>query len=188
MKYLRNQEEVRARLIARGNQYYQLNQGPALQDYYGNKFPRVFKDVGDISLHNQSCLSLSLVGLTLGRQCFCDIQHETNTFACRNLFAWWSTKKPTGKNTALTHPDTRIRQKSTGFLPVRRHWKAKTESPWRGHWSAATHKSGSFPCGTKNGVCLKALSILPRFADKCQRLSGSTISSLCGSERRLSRD
>jgi hypothetical protein len=48
MKYLRNQETVRARLIARGNQYYQLNQGPALQDYYGNKFPRVFKDVGDI--------------------------------------------------------------------------------------------------------------------------------------------
>jgi hypothetical protein len=48
MKYLRNQKEVRARLIARGNQYYQLNQGPALQDYYGNIFPRVFKDVGDI--------------------------------------------------------------------------------------------------------------------------------------------
>lgn len=58
MKYLRNQEEVRARLIARGNQYYQLNQGPALQDYYGNKFPRVFKDVGDISPPNPSCHSL----------------------------------------------------------------------------------------------------------------------------------
>jgi hypothetical protein len=68
MKYLRNQEAVRARLIARGNQYYQLNQGPALQDYYGNRFPRVFKDVGDNS--PIIIFATFLLGLTLCRHCF----------------------------------------------------------------------------------------------------------------------
>jgi hypothetical protein len=45
MQYLPKQEAVRSRLIARGNRYFELNYGPALQDYHGNKFPRVFKDV-----------------------------------------------------------------------------------------------------------------------------------------------
>ena len=45
MQYLSNQEAVRSRLIARGNRYFELNRGPALQDYHGGKFPRVFKDV-----------------------------------------------------------------------------------------------------------------------------------------------
>jgi hypothetical protein len=45
MQYLPNQEAVRSRLIARGNRYFELNYGPALQDYHGHKFPRVFKDV-----------------------------------------------------------------------------------------------------------------------------------------------
>jgi hypothetical protein len=45
MQYLRDHAAVRERLIRRGNRYFELNQGAALQDYHGNKFPRVFKDV-----------------------------------------------------------------------------------------------------------------------------------------------
>jgi hypothetical protein len=48
MQYKPNQEAVRSRLIARGNRYFELNRGPALQDYHGDKFPRVFKDVSVI--------------------------------------------------------------------------------------------------------------------------------------------
>ena len=45
MQYLPNQAAVRERLISRGNRYFELNQRAVLQDYHGNKFPRVFKDV-----------------------------------------------------------------------------------------------------------------------------------------------
>ena len=58
MQYLPNQEAVRSRLTARGNRYFELNRGPALQDYHGDKFPRVFKDVsllkGTINLQHVS--------------------------------------------------------------------------------------------------------------------------------------
>lgn len=49
MQYLRNQAAVREKLISRGNRYFELNQGSALQDYHGDKFPRVFKDVSGFS-------------------------------------------------------------------------------------------------------------------------------------------
>ena len=45
MQYLPEEAAVQERLVSRGNRYFQLNQGPALQDYHGNIFPRVFKDV-----------------------------------------------------------------------------------------------------------------------------------------------
>jgi hypothetical protein len=45
MQYFPNQAAVRERLISRGNRYFELNQGAVLQDYHGDKFPRVFKDV-----------------------------------------------------------------------------------------------------------------------------------------------
>ena len=46
VQYLPNREQVSARLIARGHKYYELNHAAVLQDYHGDKFPRVFKDVG----------------------------------------------------------------------------------------------------------------------------------------------
>jgi hypothetical protein len=45
MQYIPDQAAVRERLIKRGNRYFELNQGSALQDYHRNKFPRIFKDV-----------------------------------------------------------------------------------------------------------------------------------------------
>lgn len=45
MQYLPDQAAVRGRLISPGNRYFELNHGSVLQDYHGNKFPRVFKDV-----------------------------------------------------------------------------------------------------------------------------------------------
>ncbi|KAL9107034.1 MAG: hypothetical protein Q9227_007980 [Pyrenula ochraceoflavens] len=45
IQYLPNRGEVQERLIERGHRYYLLNEGPTLQDYSGNQFPRVFKDV-----------------------------------------------------------------------------------------------------------------------------------------------
>lgn len=44
-QYMADKGDVGARLISRGNRYYELNQGAVLQDYHGNVFPRVFKDV-----------------------------------------------------------------------------------------------------------------------------------------------
>jgi len=54
VRYLPNADEIRARLIVRGNQYYELNQGPAMQDYMGSVFPRVFKDVRLIFIAGQN--------------------------------------------------------------------------------------------------------------------------------------
>jgi hypothetical protein len=45
MQYLPDQAAVREKLTSRGNRYFELNQGAVLQDYHGNRFPRVFKDV-----------------------------------------------------------------------------------------------------------------------------------------------
>src|SRR6266536_564550 len=43
-QYLRNKEKIGARLIERGNRYFELNKHAALQDYTGKMFPRVFQD------------------------------------------------------------------------------------------------------------------------------------------------
>ena len=45
-QYLPNEKEMRARLISRGRKYYQLKQSAQLSDYYGDRFPRVYNDVG----------------------------------------------------------------------------------------------------------------------------------------------
>ena len=47
-RYVHNEQEVREKLIARGRHYFGLNQGHFLQDYYGDKFPRVFQDVRSV--------------------------------------------------------------------------------------------------------------------------------------------
>ena len=44
-RFMQDEEEVRNRLIARGRKYFQLKQAAQLQDYYGDCFPRVYKDV-----------------------------------------------------------------------------------------------------------------------------------------------
>jgi hypothetical protein len=43
-QYLQKRQALGERLIARGNQYFELNKKAVLQDYTGNQFPRVFKD------------------------------------------------------------------------------------------------------------------------------------------------
>ena len=44
-RFMHDEEEVRNRLIARGRKYFELKQAAQLQDYYGDRFPRVYKDV-----------------------------------------------------------------------------------------------------------------------------------------------
>lgn len=51
-RFMRDEEEVRNRLIARGRKYFQLKQAAQLQDYYGDCFPRVYKDVSVLVLDN----------------------------------------------------------------------------------------------------------------------------------------
>lgn len=46
-RFMPNEEQLREELLARGQRYFDLNKTPTLQDYYGTKFPRVYKDVGD---------------------------------------------------------------------------------------------------------------------------------------------
>ena len=49
MQYLgEKRKDVEARLAARGHRYYELHKSAVLQDYTGNRFPRVFKDVSHI--------------------------------------------------------------------------------------------------------------------------------------------
>ena len=42
---MNDEPELRNRLTERGRRYFELNKRPSLQDYYGERFPRVFKDV-----------------------------------------------------------------------------------------------------------------------------------------------
>ena len=42
--YMPNAADLRSKLIARGRRYYELNQTVCLQEYYGDEFPRGFKD------------------------------------------------------------------------------------------------------------------------------------------------
>ena len=44
-QYMHKEREMREKLIARGRKYYELKQAAQLQDYYGDRFPRVYKDV-----------------------------------------------------------------------------------------------------------------------------------------------
>ncbi|KAL9124662.1 MAG: hypothetical protein Q9217_006030 [Psora testacea] len=43
-QFVQNEQQLRERLIARGRRYFELSRVPTLQDYYGDCFPRVFKD------------------------------------------------------------------------------------------------------------------------------------------------
>ena len=43
--FIPNENQLRDKLIARGRRYFELNKVTSLQDYYGNRFPRVYKDV-----------------------------------------------------------------------------------------------------------------------------------------------
>ena len=45
--FIPNEKKLRNKLIARGRRYFELNKVTSLQDYYGNKFPRIFKDVSE---------------------------------------------------------------------------------------------------------------------------------------------
>ena len=47
-RYMKNEQELRNKLIARGRRYFELNDGASLQDYYGDRFPRVYKDVSPL--------------------------------------------------------------------------------------------------------------------------------------------
>ena len=40
-----NEQELHNKLVARGRRYFELNKEASLQDYYGDRFPRVYKDV-----------------------------------------------------------------------------------------------------------------------------------------------
>lgn len=42
---MKNEQELHDKLVARGRRYFELNNGASLQDYYGDRFPRVYKDV-----------------------------------------------------------------------------------------------------------------------------------------------
>lgn len=44
-RYMENEKELHNKLVARGRRYFELNNGASLQDYYGDRFPRVYKDV-----------------------------------------------------------------------------------------------------------------------------------------------
>ena len=57
-KYMPNEPEVKNRLIARGQKYYDLKLSARMQDYNGDCFPRVFKDVSIRSSHE--CLGFDL--------------------------------------------------------------------------------------------------------------------------------
>lgn len=44
VRYMENEQELHDKLVARGRRYFELNDGATLQDYYGDRFPRVYKD------------------------------------------------------------------------------------------------------------------------------------------------
>ena len=44
-RYMANEQDLHHKLIARGRRYFELNKEILLQDYYGDRFPRVYKDV-----------------------------------------------------------------------------------------------------------------------------------------------
>ena len=47
-RYMDNERELHNKLVARGRRYFELNKEPSLQDYYGESFPRVYKDVSTL--------------------------------------------------------------------------------------------------------------------------------------------
>ncbi|KAL9074350.1 MAG: hypothetical protein Q9161_002336 [Pseudevernia consocians] len=44
VRYMENEQELYNKLVARGRRYFEFNRGASLQDYYGDRFPRVYKD------------------------------------------------------------------------------------------------------------------------------------------------
>ena len=63
-RFMSNEMELRERLIARGQRYYDLKQAAVLQDYFGDQFPRVYKDVGS-GFPSVSPIDKVLIGLAL---------------------------------------------------------------------------------------------------------------------------
>ena len=45
VKYMQDEKKLHDKLVARGKRYSELNKKASLQDYYGDRFPRVYKDV-----------------------------------------------------------------------------------------------------------------------------------------------
>ena len=53
-RYMDNERELHNKLVARGRRYFELNKEVSLQDYYGESFPRVYKDVSTLGQCNQT--------------------------------------------------------------------------------------------------------------------------------------
>lgn len=45
VQYMRAKKRLHNKLVERGQHYFELNKEASLQDYYGDRFPRVYKDV-----------------------------------------------------------------------------------------------------------------------------------------------
>jgi hypothetical protein len=154
MQYLPDQAAVRERLTSRGNRYFELNQGAVLQDYHGNQFPRIFKDVSWIFSHG-GCL---VPGLTTSHS---------------NRYESLSIKTRTGENAESTRRETTIHQKNTDFPRAKIRLKTKMVGRWKGPWSAVTRKSVYSRFVTRIGV-----RMTPEYSDhpsnsKDQHLSAS---------------
>jgi hypothetical protein len=48
-QYMPNERALHDKLVARGQRYFELNKGASLQDYHGDRFPRVYTDVSLIN-------------------------------------------------------------------------------------------------------------------------------------------
>ena len=53
-RYMDNERELHNKLVARGRRYFELNKEASLQDYYGESFPRVYKDVSTLRQPNRT--------------------------------------------------------------------------------------------------------------------------------------
>ena len=55
VQYMQDEKKLHDKLVARGKRYFELNTKASLQDYYGDRFPRVYKDVSTPS-YSIACL------------------------------------------------------------------------------------------------------------------------------------
>ncbi|KAG8530428.1 uncharacterized protein KY384_004930 [Bacidia gigantensis] len=45
VQYMDKKDELHMKLVERGKRYFEMNKAPLLQSYFGDKFPRIYKDV-----------------------------------------------------------------------------------------------------------------------------------------------
>ena len=133
IQYLPERKRTQARLIERGHRYYELNDAPSLQDYIGNHFPRVFKDVSSPS---------PLVFRALSCQ--------------RNLYVSSLIRIPTGPNADWIRHVMRILQRNTDFPKAKSLLSTIKANLLKGLLSAAIHRLAYIPYVIKNGVSLSA--------------------------------